>query len=171
MPARIFVRSEMQAMFCNLLTKSTPQENKRVLTGSAGIGKSTLFFLVALRFQLLPENKTKKISFIRKVKESDNIALYIMEPGEQPFTIRMVFSDTISTADYQSNFKLWKTVRRYTKVLKTSDYLAFVDGPLHTETMDLLNRAYRFFCTSGGYTYPTVSQAEIMTTIVSKLSG
>mmetsp|Transcript_8058 Transcript_8058/g.20217 ORF Transcript_8058/g.20217 Transcript_8058/m.20217 type:complete len:561 (+) Transcript_8058:28-1710(+) len=169
MPARVFVRSEMQAMFCNLLTKATPQENKRVLTGSAGIGKSVLLFLVALRFQLLPENSTKKISFIRKVKESHNIALYIMEPGEQPSTIRLVFSDTMDKADYQSNFELWKTVRGYTKVLKTSDYRAFVDGPLHTEIMDLLNTSYRFFCTSGGF--PTVSQAEITTTIVSILTG
>lgn len=170
MPARVFVRSEMQAMFCNLLTKATPRENKRILTGSAGIGKSVLLFLVALRFQLLPEQATKKISFIRKVKESDNISLYIMEPGEPPgTTIRVVFCHTMSKADYPSNFELWKTVRGYTKALKTSDYQAFVDGPIHTETMDLLNTSYRFFCTSGGY--PTVSQAEIMTTIVSILTG
>ena len=128
MPARVFVRSEMQAMFCDLLTKATPQENRRISTGSAGIGKSVLLFLVALRFQLLPEHSTKKISFIRKVKESENIALYIMEPGEQPSTIRLVFSDTMNKADYQSNFELWKTVRGYTKVLKTSDYQAFVGG-------------------------------------------
>lgn len=169
MPERIFVRSEMQAMFSDLLTKATPEENKRVLTGSAGIGKSVLFFLVALRFQLLPENSTKKVSFIRKVKELDNIALYLMEPGEQPSTIRVVFSHTMDKADYPSNFELWKTVRGYTKALKTSDYKAFVDGPTHTETMDLLNMSFRFFCTSGGY--PTVSQAEIMTTIVSILTG
>lgn len=57
MPQRIFVRSHiMQAMFSDLLTKAIPQENKRVLTGSAGIDKSVLFFLVSLRFQLLPEN-------------------------------------------------------------------------------------------------------------------
>ena len=169
MPRRVFVRSEMQTMFSNLLTKETPNENRRILTGSAGIGKSVLLFLVALRFQLLPEHSTKKISFIRKVKESLYIALYIMEPGEQPSTIRLVFSDTISVIDYQSNFELWKTVRGYTKMLKASDYEAFVDGPLHSEKMDLLNTGYRFFCTSGGF--PTVSQAEIMTTIVSILTG
>ena len=169
MPTRVFVRSEMQAMFSNLLTKKTPQENKRILTGSAGIGKSVLLFLVALRFQLFPEHSTKKISFTRKVKESNYITLYIMEPGEQPSTIRLVFCDTIDKADFQSNFELWKTVRGYTKVLKTSDYIAFVDGPLHSEKMDLLNTSYRFFCTSGGF--PPVSQAEIMTTIVSILTG
>ena len=43
MPERILVRSEMLENFSDLLAKATPQENKRVLTGYAGIDKSVLF--------------------------------------------------------------------------------------------------------------------------------
>ena len=62
LPSKVFVRSEMQTMFSELLTKADRREKKKILTGSPGIGKSVLFFLLALRYQLLPENGQKESS-------------------------------------------------------------------------------------------------------------
>ena len=138
------------------------------MTGSAGIGKSVLFFLVALRYQLLPQNADKKVAYIRKVEEEDQISFYLMEVAG-PSAIRIVFTYSINVQDYESNFFLWKEIRGYTTALKTADYETFVDGPAHDNKMDLLNKGFRFLCTSSGY--PTVKQSEIFSTIVEIMSG
>ena len=147
----------------------TPLENKKILTGSPGIGKSVLFFLAALRYQLLPENSKFKVSYIRKVDEEDDVSLFLMEPGGKPNIVKVLFSLSIAKKDYKSLFDLWKELRGYTKKLRTSSYKEFVDGPKHHEKLDLLNDGFRFLRTSGGY--PTQSQSAIMARDVKILSG
>lgn len=169
MPDKIFVRSEMQAMFSKLLTKSNQNEVRKILTGSSGVGKSVLFFLASLRFQLLPENVDKKVAYIRKTSAEENISFFLMEPGNGPFTVKLVYSREVSREDYQTLFDMWKELRSYTKVLKAKDYVKFVDGPRYDEPMDLLNNSFHFLCTSGGY--PPLRQEEILSTNILIMSG
>jgi hypothetical protein len=169
-PKKIYVRPEMQLMFNGLLTKSNPAENKTILTGSPGIGKSVLLFLVALRYQLLSEVKDNfKVAYIRKVDDEPAVSLFLMEPGDQPSTVRVVFSRAIRKEDYASLFEMWNEFRGYTEALEAEDYLEFIDGPRHHEKLDLINNDFRFLCTSGGY--PPRHQSEIMSTEVKILSG
>lgn len=168
-PVKIFVRSEMQVMFSELLTKSHPSEIRKILTGSPGVGKSVLFFLTALRYQLLPENTHKKVAYFRKVDNEKDVAFFLMEPGDRPSTLKMLYSRQVSTKDHPTLFDMWKEFRGYTKALKAKEYVEFVDGPKHLDTMDLLNKAFDFLCTSGGY--PPKHQSEIFATDVKILSG
>ena len=169
-PNTIYVRPEMQLMFHELLTKSNPAENKTILTGSPGIGTSVLFFLAALRYQLLSEVKESfKVAYIRKVDDEPAVSLFLMEPGDHPSAVRVVFSRAISKKRYASLFEMWNVFRGYTEALEDEDYLEFLDGPRHNEKLDLINNAFRFLCTSGGY--PPRHQSEIMSTEVKVLSG
>lgn len=169
MPKIIYVRSEMKALFPQLVMKSHRLENRKILTGSPGIGKSVIFFLSALRYQLLPENANFKVSYMRKVDEEKDVSLFVMEPGENPNIVKVLFSRHIAKTDYATLFDMWKEIRGYTKKLRSANYRTFVDGPKHFEKLELLNGGSDFVCTSGGY--PTVHQSEIMSTDVRILSG
>mmetsp|Transcript_25933 Transcript_25933/g.71425 ORF Transcript_25933/g.71425 Transcript_25933/m.71425 type:complete len:119 (+) Transcript_25933:528-884(+) len=48
LPETIHARPEMKEMFAKLLSQRKAGEEKRILVGSAGMGKSVLFFLTAL---------------------------------------------------------------------------------------------------------------------------
>ena len=157
-PDRIYVRSEMKDLFPGLLIKRDQDERRKILTGSPGIGKSVLFFLAALRCQLLPQNANKKVAYIRKVDE-EPVSYYLMEPGSSGNSVKMIYSQNIEPSDHENLFVMFKEFRGYTNKIKNEDYVAFVDGPNHNQKMDLLNNGFDFLCTSGGW--PTPSQSAI----------
>ena len=101
--------------------------------------------------------------------EEEDISFFLLEPGDRDSTVKVLYSREVSKTNYPTLFDMWKEFRGFTKALKTNDYITFVDGPNHDETMDLLNKGFDFLCTSGGY--PPVKQSEIFATRVKIMSG
>lgn len=80
-----------------------------------------------------------------------------------------MYSGAIDKGEHKTLFDMWKEFRSYTRKLKPADYVKFVDGPRHNATLDILNKSYDYFCTSGGY--PPKKQDEILSTDVIIMSG
>jgi hypothetical protein len=138
----IYIRDSMRNIFGLFEERDI---GKTVLIGSAGVGKSVLFFLAALR------KATKKpVLFYRKTDVESYTSVFLMQASQHGVDI--VFSRKISSwrMEYSIgglnmlNFR----IKDYLSI-RTNDALVFVDGPQYDDERNGMRHYFNFFCTSG----------------------
>lgn len=145
LPKVIIIRKCMKFIF-NLANNDTrnPRAGKRALIGSPGVGKSILFFLVAL----IKARKTPVV-YYRKTKNTSDYSLFFMNATKNEM-IRIVFTRKLLPKTDSMTILNFLDEQR----INVDNYYTFVDGPNHTEKVDIYNGYFDYFCTSGGYPLP-----------------
>jgi hypothetical protein len=146
LPTDLFVRSEMLLVW-NLLDKNEGNSavQSQILLGSAGVGKSVLCFLQAVRMAY----RGKRVLYFRKTKAESDTSLWCMERSGNDVRIR--FDRSV-----EKGVEIWKlkipamlycfsdlfpagTKKDvFSKALKSKEVLVFVDGPNHAAAADTL---------------------------------
>jgi hypothetical protein len=135
------------------LTKSDirlPGRGKRALIGSPGVGKSVLFFLVALH-----KACHTPVVYYRKTQNRDDQSLFFMNATKNK-KVNIVF--TRNSLDEINSKKILMFLKE--QHIDGKSYYRFVDGPKHDESDELFNRYFDYFCTSGGYPIPKQEEQD-----------
>jgi hypothetical protein len=141
----IYIRDCMRRIFRQFDMRD--ERNQRtVLLGSPGVGKSVLTFLAALS-----KARRERIMFFRMAQESVLVSVFLM--WGDPHNVNMVnviFTRQIPKHKVTDLTSLCNMLEALFS-LHRNDYLAFVDGPVHSDRLNTLNESYNFFCTSAGH--------------------
>jgi hypothetical protein len=163
LPEAIYLRQEMKEMFVKLLRLHEAGEEQRVLVGSPGVGKSVLFFLVALRRVVA---HGQKVLYLRKTAKARSFSLFLIEKGADDDAVNVLFNRSLATKLHYNPHSLCRNLLGLTIV----QFYAMVDGPKHNASMgDILSGGYDALCTSAGY--PARKQEDIEKITVEVLSG
>ena len=152
LPKTIYIRKCMKLIF-GLAANDLrgPCTGKRALIGSPGVGKSVLFFLMAL-------NKARHtpVVYFRRTSNAKDRSLFFMNANEDG-TVRIVFTrkllgstNSMAILDFLENQNHFHQ----------NTYYRFVDGPKHGENTYTFNRDLDYFCTSGGFPLPKQESLE-----------
>jgi hypothetical protein len=177
LPTDLFVRSEMLLVW-NLLdtNEGNSAVQSQILLGSAGVGKSVLCFLQAVRMAY----RGKRVLYFRKTKAESDTSLWCMERSGNDVRIR--FDRSV-----EKGVEIWKlkipamlycfsdlfpagTKKDvFSKAVKSKEVLVFVDGPNHAAAADTLFGNAHYFCTSGGH--PLLKSEEVLTKRIVVMNG
>ena len=170
LPQQLFVRQEMRDIFSKLIVPHQKRVQRRILTGSPGIGKSVLFFLAAIQRAFALD---EKVLYFRKAEERRGyISVFVMEKAKSrggTQAVNVVFSQDIKEKKYKDMSNLHDVIVNASQ-LDDENFYTMLDGPKHNDPKeDLLYYLYQALCTSGGY--PAPSQAEARAVQVLVMSG
>ncbi|KAL3918165.1 MAG: hypothetical protein SGILL_004369 [Bacillariaceae sp.] len=145
LPLKLFVRTEMRDVF-NELRVERPWDCK-VLSGSPGVGKSILLFLVAL-FRAKTE-PTVSIGYMRHVDDpGELLSAFIMKGRTGESLVDISFDRELqkNMLPYQNYSRMQHSFPSLT--FKDPTIRLFVDGPKVDDTFSLYS-SVKYFCTSG----------------------
>jgi hypothetical protein len=152
LPSSLYVRDCMRYIFelFSNDTALTPRNNhRRVLLGSPGIGKSVLFFLVALK---KAHDSNVPVLYLRKTREELNISIFLMKKdGDGKVSVFFCRTMRKITATIPTLFLIFERVL-------DSHFYTWIDGPRHDDRDDTLQNSYDYLCTSGGHPSPKNSE-------------
>jgi hypothetical protein len=163
LPESIYVRKEMCDVFAELTREK--RDEKQILIGSPGVGKSILLFLVAL-YRALTEDKP--CCFIRKTRyshELTSVFVFVKNTSAEAGTLTVYYNRSVSKSKTpesilgemsgQFPIALWSII--------VGDVLLFLDG-LHEGDTDLL-LPHHYLSTSGGHDTPQ-GEASVSSLVV-----
>jgi hypothetical protein len=151
LPNAIYIRNCMKRIFrLTAVDIRKPRMGRRALIGSPGVGKSVLFFLVALH-----KACHTPVLYYRKTGNYNDRSLFFMNATENG-KVHIVFTRTLpEETDSKQILKFLKEQN-----IDVSSYYRFVDGPKYDENDDTFNRNFDYFCTSGGYPLPKQEELD-----------
>jgi hypothetical protein len=171
LPRLIYVRQEMKGifnLFCrdvNLLQQNNshvgtetsrivePFDEKAILLGSPGVGKSILCFLAALY-----RSRSTVTIYIRQTYVSGkNVSVFIIFPEDDMRNsgnskVRCLFSRRLKNLNAISGLRDLKSFLEE-NLFEREEYYLFLDGPRYNNSNEdtTLNGEFDYLCTSAGY--------------------
>ena len=151
LPKAIFKRECMKLIF-DLANNDTrgPCKGKRALIGSPGVGKSVLFFLVALI-----KACNTPVVYYRKTRNANDCSLFFMNVTKDK-KVRIVFTRNFPVGNDSRTILNFLNMQQ----IDVNSYYTFVDGPKYTERKEIFSGFFDYFCTSGGYPLPKQEEQE-----------
>ena len=168
-PERLFLHQEVQDMFTKLAAPHERRLQRRILTGSPGVGKSLVFFLAALQIAFTMQTR---VIYVRNVEEEKRFSIFVMEKNpDGGGKVDVAFGLDISKLDVAQNHAVSMVVAVIqASGLRAMCFYKMVDGPKHNAPdYDFLYGDYEALCTSGGY--PAPKQAAIGKEKILVMSG